>query len=151
VLSPTWARASRRHENPIRELCRRAGIPQLRKPPAPFRFVRECRETIRGSPRGIRDANDNKRPEVPTAEEAVMKTIPLSSIMEFQLKSQKTVRGTGFAESAVWAVFAASSAITVVLSLSQIGPPSVQPSSPNSCSVVWDQQNTQPVYPLQTI
>ena len=101
--------------------------------------------------RAIRDANDNKRREVPTAEEAVMKTIPLSSIMEFQLNSQKTVRGTGFAESAVWAVFAASSAITVVLSLSQIGQPSVQPSSPNSCSVVCDQQNTQPVYPLQTI
>jgi hypothetical protein len=101
--------------------------------------------------RAIRDANDNKRREVPTAEEVVMKTIPLSSIMEFQLKSQKTVRGTGFVESAVWAVFAASSAITVVLSLSQIGQPSVQPSSPNSCSVVSDQQNTQPVYPLRTI
>jgi hypothetical protein len=101
--------------------------------------------------RGIRDVNGNKRREVPTPEEAVMKAIPLSSIMEFQLKSQKTVRGIGFAESAVWAVFAASSAITVVLSLSQISPPSVQPSSPNSCSVVWDQQNTQPLYPLQTI
>jgi hypothetical protein len=89
--------------------------------------------------RGIRDANGNKRRQVPRSQEAVMKTIPLSSIMEFQLKSQKTVRGAGFAESAVWAVFAASSAITVVLSLSQIGPPSVQPSSPNSCSVVCDQ------------
>jgi hypothetical protein len=75
--------------------------------------------------RGIRDANDNKRCEVPTAEEAVLKTIPLSSIIEFQLKSQKTVRRTGFAESAVWAVFAASSAITILLSLFQIVPPSV--------------------------
>jgi hypothetical protein len=101
--------------------------------------------------RGIRYVNDNKEREVPTAEEAVMKTIPLSSIMEFRLKSQKTVRSTGLAESAVWAVFAASNAIMILLSLSQIGPPSIQPSSPTSCSVVSDQQKIQPVYPLQAI
>ena len=54
-----------------------------------------------------------------------MKIIPFSSIMEFQRESQKAVRGTGFAESAVWAVFAASSAITILFSLSQITPASL--------------------------
>ena len=92
-----------------------------------------------------------KHCEVPTADEAVVKIIPFSSIMEFQRESQKAVRGTGFAESAVWAVFAASSALTILLSLYQIAPALVQPASPNGCSVVCDQQNTQPVYPLQTI
>jgi hypothetical protein len=43
-----------------------------------------------------------------------------SSTTVFQQESQRAVRNTGFAESAVWAVFAASSAISVLFSLSQI-------------------------------
>jgi len=78
-----------------------------------------------------------------------MKIIPLSPNMEFQRESQKAVRGTGFAESAVWALFAASSALTILLSLSQIA--SVQSASPNGCSVVCDQPKMQPVYPVQRI
>jgi len=49
-----------------------------------------------------------------------MKMTPLSSTMEFQQESQRAVRITGFAESAVWAAFAASSVISILLSLSQI-------------------------------
>jgi hypothetical protein len=49
----------------------------------------------------------------------VMKMTPLSSTMEFQQESQRAIRITGFAESAVWAAFAASSVISILLSLSQ--------------------------------
>lgn len=49
----------------------------------------------------------------------VMKMNTLSSTMEFQQASQRAVRITGFAESAVWAAFAASSVISILLSLSQ--------------------------------
>jgi len=49
----------------------------------------------------------------------VMKMTPLSPTMEFQQESQRAVRSTGFAESAVWAAFAASSVISILLSLSQ--------------------------------
>jgi hypothetical protein len=49
-----------------------------------------------------------------------MKMIPFSSTTEFQQESQRAVRNTGFAESAVWAVFAASSVISILFSLSQI-------------------------------
>jgi hypothetical protein len=49
-----------------------------------------------------------------------MKIIPFSSTTEFQQESQRTVRNTGFAEAAVWAVFAASSVISILFSLSQI-------------------------------
>jgi hypothetical protein len=43
-----------------------------------------------------------------------MKMDPSSSTMEFQQKSQKAVRGIGFAESAVWVVFATSSMISIL-------------------------------------
>jgi hypothetical protein len=49
-----------------------------------------------------------------------MKMTPLSSTMEFQQQSQRAIRSTGFAESAVWAAFAACSVISILLSLSQI-------------------------------
>jgi invasion protein IalB len=78
-----------------------------------------------------------------------MKIIPFSSIMEFQRESQKAVRGTGFAESAVWAVFAASTALSILLSLSQITPASAQSNAPKASSVVCDQQNIQPVCTVQ--
>jgi hypothetical protein len=74
-----------------------------------------------------------------------MKMIPFSSAMEFQKESQRAVRRTGLAESAVWAVFAASSAISILLSLSQMAPASAQSSSPKGGSVVCDQRNSQPV------
>jgi hypothetical protein len=74
-----------------------------------------------------------------------MKTIPFSSAMEFQKESQRAVRRTGLAESAVWAVFATSSAISILLSLSQMAPASVQLSSPKGGSVVCDQRNSQHV------
>ena len=83
--------------------------------------------------RGLRLANDNKHRDVPTAEASVVKTIPLSATMEFQRKSRKAVRRTGFAESAVWAVFAVSSAIMILLSLCQIAPASAQPAPPKRC------------------
>ena len=51
-----------------------------------------------------------------------MKMNPSSSTMEFQQESQRAVRGTGFAESAVWAVFATTSVISILLSLSQMVP-----------------------------
>ena len=51
-----------------------------------------------------------------------MKMKPFSSTMEFQQESHRAVRGTGFAESAVWAVFALNSVICIVLSLSQMAP-----------------------------
>jgi hypothetical protein len=51
-----------------------------------------------------------------------MKMIPFSSATEFQKESQRAVRNTGFAESAVWAVFATSSVISILFSLSQIAP-----------------------------
>jgi len=71
----------------------------------------------------------------------IMKIIPFSPIMEFQRESQRAVRGTGFAESAVWAVFAASTAISMLLSLSQITPASAQSDAPKASSVVYDRQN----------
>jgi hypothetical protein len=74
----------------------------------------------------------------------IMKMIPFSSAMEFQKESQKAVRRTGLAESAVWAVFATSSAISILLSLSQMAPASAQLSSPKGGSVVCDQRNSQP-------
>jgi hypothetical protein len=77
-----------------------------------------------------------------------MKIIPFSSSIEFQRETQRAVRGNGNAESAVWAVFAMCSAISVLLSFSQIAP--VQPGTPKDASVVLDQQNSQSVYPLQT-
>jgi len=49
-----------------------------------------------------------------------MKIVPLSSTLQFQQESQKAVRNTGFAESAVWVVFATSSVISMLFSLSQI-------------------------------
>jgi hypothetical protein len=101
--------------------------------------------------RGMPRANDARYLEVPTEDETVRRNIPLSSIMQFQRKSQKAVRGSGFAEFAVWTVFAASSVTTILLSLSQISPPSVQPSLAQDSSVVCDQQKTQPVYAFQTI
>ena len=78
----------------------------------------------------------------------IMKIIPFSSTMEFQRETQRAVRGNGKAESAVWAVFAMCSAISVLLSLSQIAP--VQPCAPKDAAVVLDQQNSQSIYPLQT-
>jgi hypothetical protein len=51
---------------------------------------------------------------------AIMEKIPFSSTMEFQQESQRAVRNTGFAESAVWAVFATSSVISILVSLSQV-------------------------------
>jgi hypothetical protein len=78
-----------------------------------------------------------------------MKIIPFSSIMEFQRESQKAVRGTGFAESAVWAVFAASTAISILFSLSQITPASAQSDAPKASAVVCDQQDIQPIYTAQ--
>jgi hypothetical protein len=75
----------------------------------------------------------------------IMKIIPFSSIMEFQRESQKAVRSTGFVESAVWAVFAASTAISILFSLSQITPASAQSDSPRASAVVSDQPNIQPV------
>jgi hypothetical protein len=50
----------------------------------------------------------------------VMKIVPFSSTLQFQQESQRAVRNTGLAESAVWAVFATSSVICMVFSLSQI-------------------------------
>jgi hypothetical protein len=50
----------------------------------------------------------------------VMKMIPFSSTTEFQQESQRAVRNTVFAESAVWAVFATSSMISILFSLSQM-------------------------------
>jgi hypothetical protein len=83
-----------------------------------------------------------------------MKIIPFSPITEFQRESQRAVRGDGYAESAVWAVFAASSAISILLSLSQITPAAAQSGAPKDGSVVCEQQNEQqnlqPTYPLQT-
>ena len=70
--------------------------------------------------------------------------------MEFQRESQRAVRSNGYAESAVWAVFAASSAIGILLSLSQITPAAAQSGSPKDGSVVCEQQDLQPTYPLQT-
>jgi hypothetical protein len=78
-----------------------------------------------------------------------MKIIPFSPIMEFQRESQRAVRGNGYAESAVWAVFAVSSAISIFLSLSQITPAAAQ-SAQKDGSVVCEQQHVQPTYPLQT-
>jgi hypothetical protein len=49
-----------------------------------------------------------------------MKLIPFSSTIVFQQEAQRVVRNTGFAEFAVWAVFAISSAISTLLSLSQV-------------------------------
>jgi hypothetical protein len=79
----------------------------------------------------------------------IMKIIPFSSIMEFQRESQKAVRGTGAAESAVWAVFAASSAISILFSLCQITPASAQTDAPKASAVVCDQQNILPIYAVQ--
>ncbi len=70
--------------------------------------------------------------------------------MEFQRESQRAIRGNGYAESAVWAVFAASSAISILLSLSQITPAAAQSGAPKDGSVVCEQQQLQPTYPLQT-
>jgi hypothetical protein len=80
----------------------------------------------------------------------IMKIIPFSPIMEFQRESQRAVRGNSYAESAVWAVFAASSAISVLLSLSQITPAAARSGAPKDGSVVCEQQHLQPTYPLQT-
>jgi len=74
-----------------------------------------------------------------------MKMIPFASAMEFQKESQRAVRRTGLAESAVWAVFATSAAISILLSLSQMAPASVQSASPKGGSVVCEQRNRQPV------
>jgi hypothetical protein len=79
-----------------------------------------------------------------------MKIIPFSPIMEFQRESQRAVRGNGYAESAVWAVFAASSVISIFLSLSQITPAAAQSGAQKDGSVVCEQQHPQPCYPLQT-
>jgi hypothetical protein len=79
----------------------------------------------------------------------IMKIIPFSPIMEFQRESQRAVRGTGFAESAVWAVFAASTAISMLLSLSQITPASAQSDAPKASAVVSDGQNVQPACVVQ--
>ena len=78
-----------------------------------------------------------------------MKIIPFSPIMEFQRESQRAVRGTGLAESAVWVVFAASTAVSILLSLSQITPASVQSYAPSASSVASDQQNMQTVHAVQ--
>jgi hypothetical protein len=78
------------------------------------------------------------------AKAVFMKIIPFSPIMEFQRESQRAVRGTGFAESAVWAVFAASTATSILLSLSQVMPASVQSDAAKASSVVSDRQNVQP-------
>jgi len=78
-----------------------------------------------------------------------MNIIPFSSIMEFQRESQRAVRGTGAAESAVWAIFAASTAISIFLSLSQIAPASVQSNARGVSSVACDQQNIQTVHAVQ--
>jgi hypothetical protein len=51
-----------------------------------------------------------------------MKMIESPSAMEFQQESQRAVRGTGLAESSVWLVFATSSMISILFSLSQIAP-----------------------------
>ena len=82
-------------------------------------------------------------------EAVIMKIIPFSPITEFQRESQRAVRGTGFAESAVWAVFAVTTAISVLFSLSQITPASVQSGAPRASSVVCDQQNAQPTPVVQ--
>jgi len=79
----------------------------------------------------------------------IMKIIPFSPIMEFQRESQRAVRGTGLAESAVWAVFAASTAISMLLSLSQITPASAQSEAPRASAVVSDGQNVQPTCVVQ--
>ena len=79
-----------------------------------------------------------------------MKNIPFSSNREFQRETRRAVRENAFAESAVWAVFAATSAISVFLSLGQITPPSVQSNGPKDGSVVCEQQKVQLVYPIQT-
>ena len=79
-----------------------------------------------------------------------MKIIPFSPIMEFQRASQKAVRGNGYAESAVWAVFAASSVISILLSLSQITPAAAQSGTQKQGSVVCEQQKPQVTDPLQT-
>jgi hypothetical protein len=50
----------------------------------------------------------------------VMKIVPFSSTTEFQQESQRAIRNTGLAESAVWVVFAISSVISMLCSLSQI-------------------------------
>ena len=78
-----------------------------------------------------------------------MKIIPFSPIMEFQRESQRAVRDTGFAESAVWAVFAASTAISMLFSLSQITPASAQSDAPKPSAVVSDRQNVQPTCAVQ--
>jgi hypothetical protein len=78
-----------------------------------------------------------------------MKIIPFSPIMEFQRESQRAVRGTGFAESAVWAIFAASTAISILFSLSQITPSSVQSDAMKASPVVCDQPNVQPTCVVQ--
>jgi hypothetical protein len=79
----------------------------------------------------------------------IMKIIPFSPIMEFQRESQRAVQGTGFAESAVWAIFAVTAATSVFFSLSQIAPASVQSHAPRAASVVCDQQNAQPTPAVQ--
>jgi hypothetical protein len=78
-----------------------------------------------------------------------MKIIPFSPIMEFQRESQRAVRGTGFAESAVWAVFAGSTAISMLLSLSQITPASLQSDASKASAVVSDGQHVQPTCTVQ--
>ena len=80
----------------------------------------------------------------------IMKIIPFSSTMEFQRETQRAVRSNGNAESAVWAVFALCSAMSVLLSLSQIAPASVQIGVPKAGGVVFEQQNSQSICPLQT-
>jgi hypothetical protein len=79
----------------------------------------------------------------------IMKIIPFSPIMEFQRESQRAVRGTGFAESAVWAVFATSAAISILLSLSQVMPAAVQSDTGKASSVASDRQNVQPTRVVQ--
>jgi hypothetical protein len=80
----------------------------------------------------------------------IMKIIPFSSNMEFRRETQRAVRENGFAESAVWSVFAATSAISVFLSLCQIAPASAQSNGSKDCSVACEQQNVQLVYPQTT-
>jgi hypothetical protein len=64
----------------------------------------------------------SKRGTPPAYDIVTMKMIPFASTAEFQQESQRAVRGTVMAESAVWAVFAASSVISILFSLSQMVP-----------------------------
>jgi hypothetical protein len=82
-------------------------------------------------------------------EGVIMKIIPFSPIMEFQRESQRAVRGAGLAESAVWAVFAASAAISMLLSLSQITPASAQSAAPKASAVVSVRPNVEPSCAVQ--